>query len=296
MARPRTTACGLEHYGGPCAPCSSERKRRSRARGLPEKRSLDERQRDEVRARAYVFSYLRRGAIVPDAACARCYDLMVEELPATLASVVPFHPDPLRRREVAWLCPPCRRVVSATREPVTSTWIWPGGFGVASASADVSFMSLGDIGMNLALRLPQLSAHARREVQVGTWLASLDVSVLQGLLARGRRGGVSWKPTDDFAMNGVLRMWVLRESWRLFRISHDNAPVVLCSIPARDSARSCRSAQPPHSNEPQLMVPMNDDLRASRMDEASRRLDAANALADEINARVSANLHARMRA
>lgn len=296
MARPRTTACGLEHYGGPCAPCSSERKRRSRARGLPEKRLLDERQRDEVRARAYVFSYLRRGAIVPDAACARCYDPTVEELPLTLASVVPFHPNPLRRREVAWLCQPCRRVVSATREPVSSMWIWPGGFGVASASAVAPFASLVDIGTNLVFRLPELSAYARCEVQVGTWLAGLDVSVLQGLLARGRRGGASWKPTDDFAINGALRMWVSRESLRLFQISHDNVPVILRPIAARDSVRSCRSAQPPHSNEPQPIVPMNDDLRVLRMDEASRHLDAANALADEINARVSANLHARMRA
>ena len=64
-------------------------------------RRTDERRRLEVRARAYVATYLKRGRIIPPPACDAC-GIMSDRLR-------PWHPNPKHKRLVVWLCAPCHR-------------------------------------------------------------------------------------------------------------------------------------------------------------------------------------------
>jgi hypothetical protein len=91
MGRRRTTGCTARHLPGEhCTACARLRKRRSRARKQASGRTggdlgtpaptdpergdaaADEHRRIGALARAFVHSYLRRGAIVPPTHCERC--------------------------------------------------------------------------------------------------------------------------------------------------------------------------------------------------------------------------------
>jgi hypothetical protein len=72
----------------------------------------------EHRALAYVRRALGRGTIVPPRACDHCL--------SSSGPLVPFHPDPRRPRDVAWLCQNDRRSVPSFGGTIALAWAWPG--------------------------------------------------------------------------------------------------------------------------------------------------------------------------
>src|SRR5689334_12377558 len=91
-----------------CRPCATARMRQWRKKNPIAAREADQRRTDErrlleMRARTYVSAYLRRGRIVPPPFCDRC---------GRRAAVSFYHPDPLERRVLLWLCADDRRAVA----------------------------------------------------------------------------------------------------------------------------------------------------------------------------------------
>jgi hypothetical protein len=118
--RTRLTGCTATHWERSCRICARLRAAKARRRPRPtEPLPRTEQARQEVAARAYVWSYLRRASITPATVCERC----------GAGAPVFFHPDPAAVREIVWLCKSCRKRVRATGEPVTLTWVWPGELG-----------------------------------------------------------------------------------------------------------------------------------------------------------------------
>ncbi len=119
--RTRLTGCTATHWERYCRTCARIRAVKARRRRrLTEPLPRTEPARQEVAARAYVWSYLRRASITPATCCERC---------GASSALSFFHPDPAAVREVVWLCKSCRKRVRATGEPVTLTWVWPGQLG-----------------------------------------------------------------------------------------------------------------------------------------------------------------------
>ena len=72
----------------------------------------------EHRALAYVRRALARGTIVPPRVCDHCL--------TPSQALAPFHPDPRRPREIAWLCQNDRRSVPSLGGTLVLGWTWPG--------------------------------------------------------------------------------------------------------------------------------------------------------------------------
>jgi hypothetical protein len=123
VGRPRQSGCFAAHTPGvECPECRRCRQRRWR-QGSPEAERNRQRERTEEeqlvdRARAYVWTYIRRGKLILPAVCEKC------GLPSKLGF---WHPRPAEKKEVLWLCAQDRRRVAATGETVTLAWVWPGG-------------------------------------------------------------------------------------------------------------------------------------------------------------------------
>jgi hypothetical protein len=89
-----------------------------KVRACEARRVRDDRRAAELRARVYVWTYLRRGRLVPPTRCDACG--------ARTAELRFYHPDPLQKRLLVWLCPSDRRAVPAARRAVIPHWSWPG--------------------------------------------------------------------------------------------------------------------------------------------------------------------------
>ena len=109
--RRRTTGRTREHPGGRCVQRAATRERRQRARGYEQKRRPMA-NRSEREEHASTLTHIWTAA------------RLRRRTPAIAAKSTSN-----RRRfemgEIVWLCEPCPKRVSSTREPVTLTWIWP---------------------------------------------------------------------------------------------------------------------------------------------------------------------------
>jgi hypothetical protein len=120
IGRPRQTECFAEHK--PDTDCSDCRRQRQLKWRLTSPKAKKKRVRPledtlATRARAYVWTYLRRGAVKPSESCEIC---------GTSGPLVFWQPNLDRKRELIWLCTRDRDRVAASGQPVTLTWIWPG--------------------------------------------------------------------------------------------------------------------------------------------------------------------------
>lgn len=134
VGRPRQSVCFAAHTPGvECPECRRSRQQRWR-QGSPEAERGRQRERTEEeqladQARAYVWTYIRRGKLTPPAICEVC------SLPGKLGF---WHPRPDYPQEVLWLCARDRKRMAATAEEVTLTWAWPGDGPIAAVPQKVT--------------------------------------------------------------------------------------------------------------------------------------------------------------
>jgi hypothetical protein len=189
-----------------------------------EARRTDDRRAEEVRARAYVASYLRRGRIVPPPTCDRC---------GQRAEVVPYHPDPAQRRVLLWLCRADRRAVPAGGFAVVPHWTWPGHIEplptaprwerfradeTRAVTALAATAALGDVSPVVAREL--FAAAFFRRVQLGERRAVFGA----GLRAIRERRIAQWAPYADPRIDELLRPWIAEEHRRWQRARFAAAP------------------------------------------------------------------------
>ncbi len=229
MGRKRTTSCAQPHYGGQCAACHRVRQRRYRARrrraNTPETRS----QADSAatRARAYVAEYLRRGAIALPGACERCgwepSDVRGRHSPRLL----PLHPDPAQKRQVAWLCRRCRTIVRSGGEALTMRWEWPGtapqsprrpilkrAYAEALAAVSGRFALAGLRAHAAAHELLARLAPAERERLYATLASARDTARPTGAAQSTRRCGLG-RATSSASGAAILRVPASPSNFRL---------------------------------------------------------------------------------
>jgi hypothetical protein len=294
--RPRTTGCAEVHYGS-CRNCAKERKRRQRKRrrGKPDIR--DTTQKHMARARAYVASYLKRGAIVPPGACEKCH---VEPIPNPRrpgTQLSAWHPDPAKKREIAWLCRGCRIVARATREPIEITWTWP-GIQERHLGPLPPLTPLKDLAAAACARLgPNAMKGLVDTVYVTTILENLTPAVRERLYAEGVRDGATWKPYRDTDLDPLLRHWIKAEHQNRTRTLKEAAGRVLRPIPARTpkprAGVAPRVPEPPKTRFP-VAPPLDQDAFDRVLEEKFERAAEADRLVDEANARAIAAIE-RMR-
>lgn len=327
MGRRRTTGCTARHFSGePCAACQATRATRCRQRrrdreaaaaaaakrtarrGKPPPPPVVEPEADPARveldaaaarhrvagaaARAYVAVYRSRGLILPPATCERCR--IGERLTpwGRVTPLVPWHPDPARPREVAWLCASCRRHVRATREALTLTWVWPGGLPARprgrppqDASSIIAIMpTWRDAGEAAAAR--SSLAGLADDLFLHAFLNAAGVANVEALYLEGVRASAAWRPLGDSARDAVLREWIEQERVRRSSLERIVEPVSAWERrPRRDRHPS---SPPPMASEGQAtQTPSNPAQQTSIMAEAMERLAAAEAAADAALERVT---------
>src|SRR2546423_1253138 len=157
-----------------------------------------------IRAKMYVPAYHKRGTILPPDACERCG--IGERLTPWSKStpLVFWHPNPLKKREVAWLCVPCRRHIRATREPLTLTWVWPGGLPIrprgrlhriepdrTNVAIDPAWCASAVAATEgVASSLPGLAA----ELFLHAFLTAAGPENVEVLYGEGVQAGATWTP------------------------------------------------------------------------------------------------------
>jgi hypothetical protein len=322
MGRTRTTGCVARHRPGEnCRTCARLRARKKRATIAPktaaERKAIDARRgrkRDdaaldeaarrraaEAAARAYVRRYLALGTLLPPPACERC-GAAAASMSAPLGEPVtlaPWHPDPSKPREVAWLCAECRRRVRATREPLTLTWRWPGlppealrPRGRPRAAAVPCVNPAWIAAARAAAERITFSTDAAEAVFLGTFLeaAGESVAALYAHGARAAAGKTRWTPTGEAHLDVLLRAWVVREGARR---SGEAEPYTVIPVPAWER-RSRRDHAPllPPAAAPSIEPRDPKELEARR-EAAFAKLTAADTEADAILARVQQALGSR---
>jgi len=113
--------CFDEHTPGvECPRCRRARQKRWRQRAPDAERGRQRERTEEEqladKARAYVWTYLRRGKLLPPEKCQIC----------GAGPVVFWHPDVGQPCEIVWLCRRDRDRVASTLDPIKMTWLWPG--------------------------------------------------------------------------------------------------------------------------------------------------------------------------
>ncbi len=295
MPKRRTTGCAQQHYAKNCPDCTRARVRRFRARHradpTPRLPPSDE-QRVANAAASYVREYVRRGAIAPPDACDRC-DCDVQISPAhPLRSLQPWHPDPAQRQQVAWLCSECRRIVRATREPLTLHWTWP-GISAPRSRKPPELMQRFTAALTVveSRLLPGATPAMRDAAVIATLVAELSSGERERLYAAGSLAGPRWQPTGDARLNVLLRGWVFTERTERSRGARDAGGTTVVPI-ALTPRRSRGEMTPPPPDPPRQ--PFDAEAFAAATERALERLDRADAVAEETNARVAAALRRRL--
>jgi hypothetical protein len=324
MGRKRTTGCTARHLPGEsCAACAATRMARSRLRrpaararrtgSVPDPPSVSvappldpavvaaraaldmaaaAHRAACAAARAHVAVYRARGLLFPPDACERCG--IGERLTpwSRPIPIVPWHPDPSKPTEIAWLCIRCRRHVRATREPLTLTWLWPGGVPVRPRGRPPHGSRRHEQILAFAIEpawrasaeaaaaqasLPGLAA----ELFLHALLAAAGPENAERLYLIGVYAGAAWTPLGDAARDAVLRAWVERE-----RIRCSSSERVVEPVPAWERRPRCdlRPLLPPsppvESERNRKPVVFDEEAQAGHMTAALERLTEAEAQAD----------------
>ena len=288
--------CSEFHDGMPCRSCARIRAREFRRRHRKTLSALDA--ADPIRkqareARAYVATYLRRGAIVPPDLCERCSR---DDLPTAQAQqrpVVPWHPDPARPREIAWLCSDCRLYARSTREPIELSWLWPGvaperhrgRVPPAQHEKQRALESAGRLGDRA---LPSL----RDAAFIAAFVDQLEHDVRERLFADGVRAARkrrAWRPYGDPEVDRLLPQWVQSERTRRGDAMRQNPPRTVVPAPGRP-AKSRLPKPPPTEGLRPARKPLDQIAWQRQADSAVQHAEEAGKLADDINARVAAAL------
>jgi hypothetical protein len=278
-----------------CRPCATARMARwrrenSEAARAAEDRRTDERRAAERRARSYVSAYLRRGRIVPSPICDRC---------GQRKALTFYHPDPLDRRRVLWLCAADRRAVAAGGFAVVPHWEWPGHIEpLPTAPRWERFTPVGDETVSVALRAcaaaAGLAPPQRRELFANAFFRGPHRDERRplfgsGLAALRKKSITTWTPYNDPRVDDELRLWVAEEfrRWDRARLAHaprietDEDWIAEREVRPRFTARIRRRsgnvmtdaigviARPPasaSSPRPPIVAPPLDDALLERVD------------------------------
>jgi hypothetical protein len=201
------------------------RKENPEAARAAEERRTDERRAAERRARSYVSAYLRRARIVPSPVCDRC---------GQRKAVTFYHPDPLERRRILWLCDSDRRAVAAGGFAVVPHWEWPGHVEpLPTAPRWERFADVDGESVTMALRaaeaVPSLAPSLRREQFATAFFRGVHRNERRALFGSGlaalrKKTIATWAPYKDPRVDDELRLWVADEfrRWDSARLS--NAP------------------------------------------------------------------------
>lgn len=188
-----------------------------------EERRTDERRAAERRARSYVSAYLRRGRIVPSPICDRC---------GQRKALTFYHPDPLDRRSVLWLCVSDRRAVAAAGFAVVPHWEWPGHVTpLPTAPRWERFVPVDDATVAIAKRAADATADLapaqRRELFANAFFRGAHREERRSIFGSGlaalRKKTIStWSPYNDPLVDDELRLWVAEEfrRWDRARVAH----------------------------------------------------------------------------
>jgi hypothetical protein len=297
MPKPRTTGCKQQHSGARCRDCNRVRVRRSRANAakrtdpIPRLEPTAAQQLADNAAR-YVRHYLQRGAIAPPDACERC-EVEVQVSPSRpLRPLLPFHPDPARRRLVAWLCGDCRRRVRATREPLTLSWTWPGITAARSRKPPNLPEHVAAAVAALDARLPAGPSSALRDAAlVRILVRALAPGERERLYAAGCLAGPRWRPTADPHLDALLRAWAFTERAERGAAARAAGGTAITPL-ATEPRRQRRGAPLPPAPAP-APPPSDPEAAWAAIHRAAERLAAAEAAALETNARVAQSVRDR---
>ena len=236
-------------------------------------------------------TYLGRGAIAPPDACERC-ELDVQISPSRpLRRLRFFHPDPAQPQLVAWLCADCYRRVHATREPLTLRWQWPGL--IAHRSRKPANLSRHVAATNGALddRLPRATAPSLRDAAfVGTLVRALSTGERERLFAAGSLAGPGWQPTSDVHLNALLRRWAFTERAERGAAARAAGGRSIAPMPTTPRRKRDIVLQPPPLP---IRQPVDPQAAWEKIQNALDHLNAAEAAAAKINARVAESLRKR---
>jgi hypothetical protein len=189
-----------------------------------ERRRMDDRRAEEVRARAYVASYLRRGRIVPPTTCDRC---------GRRAEVLPYHPDPGQRRVLLWLCESDRRAVPAANYAVVPHWTWPGHIEPLPTAPRWERFRADEARVSAALAasaaLSGVSPVVGREMFAAAFFRRVEPVERRSLFGAGLRAIrdrriEQWRPYGDARVDDLLRPWIAEEHRRWQRERAAAAP------------------------------------------------------------------------
>ena len=132
-----------------------------------------------------------------------------------------YHPDPLERRRILWLCDSDRRAVAAGGFAVVPHWEWPGHVEpLPTAPRWDRFAGVEAQSLTIALRaadaLPNLAPSQRREQFAtaffrGTHRNERRAIFGSGLAALRKKTIATWAPYKDPRIDDVLRLWVADE-------------------------------------------------------------------------------------
>lgn len=189
------------------------RKKNPSAAREADQRRTDERRLLEMRARTYVSAYLRRGRIVPPPFCDRC---------GRRTTVSFYHPDPLERRVLLWLCADDRRAVAAGRFPVVPHWAWPGQIEpLPTAPRWPRFAAEPrrvDAASAAVVALANATPAQEREIFAAAFFRGADPAERRSLFGAGlaqlRSETIAmWEPYGDPRVDSILRAWI-RDEYR----------------------------------------------------------------------------------
>lgn len=213
--------CTEFHDGTPCRSCARIRAREFRRRHrktIAATDAADPARKQAREARAYVATYLRRGAIAPPDLCERCSRDDLRTAQIQQRPVVPWHPDPAKPREIAWLCVDCRLYARSTREPIEICWTWPGVATSRRRGPLPAAEREKQSALETARRLGERALPGLRDTAfIAAFVAELEDEVRERLYAEGVRATRKtrpWRPYGDPDIDRLLATWVQGEQRR----------------------------------------------------------------------------------
>jgi hypothetical protein len=228
--------------------------------------------------------YLKRGAIAPPDVCERCEVPSQISPSRPLRPLLPFHPDPAQKRLVAWLCADCRRRVRATGEPLALSWIWPGITAPRSRKPPDLPQHVAAAVAALDAKLPAGRATALRDAAfIRILVRALAPGERERLYAAGCLAGPRWLPTGDAHLDALLRSWVFNERTERGATARADGGIKVTPLPAEPRRRR----EPPPAPAPEPRPAFDPEAAWIAIQRAAEALDAAEASALEINARVA---------
>jgi hypothetical protein len=179
-------------------------------------RRLDERRTAELRARAYIWSYLRRGRIVAPTTCDVCGRERLLWF---------YHPDPEQKRLIVWLCEEHRKTVRANQIAVVRHWDWPGHLEPPpTAPRWARFTATPEQherATRAAAAVSRLGAATQRIAYVSAFFAEDGPAVRRAVLGAGLRAlraNAPWTPYGNPEIDQQISLWVRDE---LARFEHE---------------------------------------------------------------------------